>query len=103
MYHSGHGAQRSYEDAARWWLAAAKQGDAEAQVNLAGLYRDGAGVLQDQVTAMMWYSIASSIGGFYDVVKEPRQRLAETLSASQLDAAKERAQRCLASNYKNCD
>ena len=40
----------------------AEQGDASAQSNLAVLYREGRGVLQDDAEAVKWYRLAAEPG-----------------------------------------
>ena len=51
-----------YATALREWKPLAKQGDADAQVNLGAMYRQERGVLQDYVRAHMWFNIAASQG-----------------------------------------
>ena len=103
MYHSGHGTERSYELAARWWLTAARQGDGESQLNIAGLYRDGAGVLKDPVAAHMWYNIAATKDGLFDAAARYRDELEQILSPQQLANAERMAKQCVTSNYEKCD
>ena len=45
-------------EAARWFLRAAEHGFAPAQSLIAGMYRDGDGVTQDDVAAYMWFGLA---------------------------------------------
>ena len=48
-----------YRKAAEALYKAAKQGDARAQFELAGLYRDGLGVQKDSVAADNWFKLAA--------------------------------------------
>jgi TPR repeat protein len=46
----------------RWWTLAADQGDADAQHNLALMYYNGQGVVQDYKKATHWYTQAAEQG-----------------------------------------
>ena len=59
---------------------------------------NGQGATEDQVKALMWAIIASSNGEYNDLQEE----LEEDLTPSEVLQAKEMAEKCLASNYKNC-
>ena len=50
--------QAAYEE----WLPLAELGDAEAQYNLGVMYDEGAGIIQDLVTAANWYRKAADQG-----------------------------------------
>ena len=50
------------DNAAYWYLLAAKQGHARAQYNLGLMYRDGYGVPQDHKTAVKWLRLAAEQG-----------------------------------------
>jgi len=56
------GVERDYAQAARWYRAAADQGDSSGQYDLASLYAAGRGVQLDYVSAYVWYSLAASSG-----------------------------------------
>ena len=51
MYAKGKGVSPDYEEAAKWYLKAGEQGDADAQNNLGLMYADGRGVPRDCRTA----------------------------------------------------
>jgi len=51
-----------YETVIRLWLPLAEQGDARAQSNLARMYANGRGVLQDYAAAINWYRKAAAQG-----------------------------------------
>ena len=61
-YRDGVTVDRNYQEAARWYRAAAEQGDAVGQNHLADLYREGKGVPQDSMEAVKWYQMAA-VGG----------------------------------------
>jgi TPR repeat protein len=62
MSYTGRGVPLDYSQAARWSRAAAEQGLARAQLDLAYLYEQGKGVPLDYVSAYMWYKSASDAG-----------------------------------------
>ena len=47
MYNNGEGVPQDHARAARWFLKAAKQGDADAQLSVGLMYDKGEGVPQD--------------------------------------------------------
>ena len=51
-----------YAAALKEWLPLAEQGDASAQFNLALMYDNGVGVLQDDAEAVKWYRKAAEQG-----------------------------------------
>jgi len=60
LYAAGLGTDRDYEEAARWLNLSADNGYKYAQYTLAGLYRRGQGVDQDNRTALELYTKAST-------------------------------------------
>lgn len=54
------GIEKNPNEAATWYLLAAKQGDDEAQFAMGELYRDGVGVGQDFIEAYKWFNIAAA-------------------------------------------
>ncbi|HRD49157.1 MAG: sel1 repeat family protein [Candidatus Competibacter sp.] len=52
----------NYQEAFKWYLKAANQGYAPAQVNLGALYAEGHGVPQDFQEALAWYHKAAGQG-----------------------------------------
>jgi TPR repeat protein len=61
-YRIGIGTDQSLTEAVRWYRAAADQGFAEAQFNLAEMYEEGTGVQQDMETALSLYKQACDNG-----------------------------------------
>ena len=51
-----------YETAYKLWLSSAEQGNAEAQHNLALMYKKGRGVPQDYEEAVKWYRLSAEQG-----------------------------------------
>jgi hypothetical protein len=98
MYDDGRGVVQDPKEAVKWYRLAAAQGHAMAQYYLGKSYKDGRGVPQDYVRAHMWFTLSAAIrkfGGGYDVT--------DMMTAAQIEQAQEMAQRCQASNFKNCD
>jgi hypothetical protein len=60
----------------------------------------GYGVLQDNVTAYMWYNIASANG--HGKAGEWRDDRAGLMTASDISKATAMARECMASGYKKC-
>ena len=51
-----------FKEAAKWFLAMAREGDASAQYNLGTLYNHGRGVQKDYPEAASWYRLAAQQG-----------------------------------------
>ena len=79
----------------------AAQGNASAQYGLGVMYKNGQGVVQDYVRAQMWFNLSASNG--YPNASKNRADVATKMTSAQIAQAQELAQRCQASNYKNCD
>ncbi|ASJ70215.1 tetratricopeptide repeat protein [Granulosicoccus antarcticus] len=62
LHYLGMGVDRNYRNAALQYHAAAKQGFAAAQLNLAHLYNQGLGVRKDAERAFGWYTHAKIAG-----------------------------------------
>ena len=92
-YNSG-----DYATALKEWTTLTIQGDAIAQHNLAVMYDNGQGVLQDYVKAHMWYNIGASNGN--DLSGTNRDKIAKQMTPSQIEEAQKLARECVAKNYK---
>lgn len=62
MYLRGQGVPKDDTVALQWYRRAAEQGDAEGQINLAGMYNLGLGVSTNNVLAYMWYNLGAVNG-----------------------------------------
>jgi TPR repeat protein len=63
MFYDGHGLDKNYTEAMKWYRLAAAQGNAKAQFNLGGMLERGQGVIaQDRAEAMKWYRLAAEQG-----------------------------------------
>ena len=61
-YANGLGVDKNFEEAIKWFLAAANQGMAEAQYNMGNAYSKGEGVEVNKATAKAWLQKACANG-----------------------------------------
>jgi len=99
-YYVGNGTPQNYNEAAKWYLVAAKKGNAIAQNNLGMMYSVGIGVPKILIKAYVWSSVAAAKGN--DQAKKNRDTLARELTRLQLARAQKIAQRCFDSDFKDC-
>ena len=81
--------------------AAADQGNAKAQYNLAFMYANGMGVPENSIRAYVWWSMAKTQGdtdaaGRLDILKP-------MMTKQQIADAQALAATCYESDYKDCD
>ena len=62
IYARGLGCKQDYGEARRWYLRAAEQGNAAAELGLGVLYANGHGVAIDLAAAASWYEKAAEKG-----------------------------------------
>jgi TPR repeat protein len=86
LYYSGRGVEKNLRNAFEWQKKAAKQGQVVAQYRLGRYYAQGIGTSANPVLAYLWWTIAAS-GGDPDAMRD-REKLAKTLSASQIANAR---------------
>ena len=72
MYSDGRGVPRDDAKAIEWFLKAANQGFAPAQINLGVLYERGQGVPKDFVQGYKWLSLSTS--RFHESDREYRDK-----------------------------
>ena len=77
------------------------QGHAGAQNSLGVKYADGEGVLQDNVTAHMWFNIAGANG--VEFGRDNREKIERKMTPFYVSEAQKRARICMASNYTDCE
>jgi uncharacterized protein len=87
--------------AVQWYRKAAEQGDKESQFHLARLYKDGKGVIQDNVGAHMWFNISAALGKKEST--KGRDAIAKMMTSTDISEAQRRARVCMKSKYKDCD
>ena len=62
MYAKGHGVEKNFKEALKWFLRAAEQGIAESQFSLGLAYFKGNGVKQNFKESAKWYRMAADQG-----------------------------------------
>ena len=89
-----------YATALQEWTPLAEAGDPDAQSNLGVMYKQGKGVLQDNVMAHMWYNIANANGT--ELGGKARERIAKKMTPAAIEKAQAMARECMSSDYKKC-
>lgn len=107
MYESGKGVLQSYPEAAQWHLLAAKQGLTDALNSLGIIYASGMGLPIDNVTAHMWFNVASASDDRRRAdgskkARRNRDKVAALMTFDQINEAQHRAQVCMVSSYQDC-
>jgi TPR repeat protein len=90
----------AYATALQEWTPLAEAGDADVQYILGFMYQFGEGVLQDNVTAHMWYNIGAANGN--ELGGTNRDSIAEGMTPSEISKAQQMARDCMSSGYQNC-
>jgi TPR repeat protein len=90
-----------YVPAIRLFRPLAEQGHVKAQSVLGVMYRRGEGVARSSTHAFIWLSRAAARG---DVrAKAELRDVTQTMTPEEILKAREMAQACEASNYRNCE
>ena len=63
------------------------------------MYELGRGLNQDLVKAHMWFNLAAMQLG----ITEKRDRVAARMTSNQINEAQDRATKCYASKYQDCE
>jgi len=90
LYSDGQDVKQDYTEAARWYRAAAEQGNPLAQTQLGRLYERGRGVKQDYAEAYFWYSLAATQG--YAQSRQDAADLAKDCTPAQIAAVNKRVE-----------
>ena len=69
-------------------------------MNLGVMYANGEGVLQDHVSAHMWFNIAASMGE--KSAAKYRDQIAKSMPPAQIAKAQRLARECVRKKYKGC-
>ena len=90
-----------YAPAIRLFRPLAEQGNAKAQRVLGVMYRRGEGVKRSSVRAFIWFSRAAARGDAQARVE--LGEVSQSMTTEELSQAREMAQACEASNYRQCE
>ncbi len=90
-----------YVPAIRLFRPLAEQGNAKAQRVLGVMYRRGEGVARSSARAFLWFSRAAARGDAQ--AKAELREVSQTMTPEELSQAREMAQACEASNYRQCE
>jgi TPR repeat protein len=90
-----------YMPAMQVFRVMAAQGNTKAQSALGTMYHKGQGVARNSVRAFAWLSRAAAHGD-KNAAAQLRE-VSQTLTPEEISQAKEMAQACEASDYRNCE
>jgi hypothetical protein len=90
-----------YVPAMQVFRSLAKQGNAEAQTLLGGMYRRGQGATRSPVRAFVWLSRAAVRGNAK--ARAELHEVSQSMTPEELAKAREIAKACEASDYRTCE
>jgi TPR repeat protein len=90
-----------YIPAMRLFRPLAEAGNPKAQSQMGTMYRKGEGVRKSAVRAFMWFSAAARRGD--GKAKAEMQAVSKAMSPDELSHARQMAEVCEASDYRNCE
>jgi TPR repeat protein len=90
-----------YMPAIQLFRPLAAKGNARAQHLIGVMYHRGEGVARSSVRAFAWFSLAAAHGD--SDAKAKLTEVSKAMTPDELSQAKEMAQACEASNYRNCE
>ncbi len=99
LYQTGQGVIQDHQRAFSLFRASAQQGYVFAFTALGASYHDGLGVPLNKPAAMMWFLLASPHDPNASFMA---QALADELTATAVQTAREKALICRNSNYQKC-
>ena len=84
----------------KWFRLAAEQGNEDAQSSLGTMYGLGQGVIQDNIYAHMWFSLAALSG--HKIAIKNQGLSANQMTAADISEAENLVRGCNRKNYKGC-
>jgi TPR repeat protein len=90
-----------YMPAIQLFRPLAAKGNARAQHLIGVMYHKGEGVARNSVRAFAWFSLAAAHGD-RDAAAKLRD-VSQTMTPEELSQARDMAQACETSNYRNCE
>lgn len=100
FYRRGIEVPQNFTEAKRLYQSAALKGYDKAQFNLGVMYANGDGVRLDRETAYMWLTLAKENG--HSRAAMERDLVSKNMSTEVVNGSKQKARRCLDSNYTSC-
>ena len=98
-YETGNGFEKNYDEAIKWYTKAAKQGNTNAMYHLGVIYNK---VKNNFHHSYMWFEVARSCGLTMNaLIREYIEQIAEKLTPSGINSAKNDARLLLASINSN--
>jgi len=99
MYQYGEGTKKpNLAESVKWYRKAAEQGFGPSQTNLGIMYDNGEGVLEDDMTAYAWHTLAATNGDAK--AKENKSELAKMMTAEDIAKAEALAKEMIKKNPK---
>src|SRR5437868_5591310 len=90
-----------YAPAIRLFRPLAEAGNAKAQHLIGVMYHKGQGVARNSVRALAWFSVAAKHGD--REAAATLRELSKSMTPDEIEQAREMAQACEASDYRNCE
>jgi TPR repeat protein len=90
-----------YAPAIRLFRPLAQAGNAKAQHLLGVMYHRGQGVARNTVRALAWFSVAARHGD--REAQASVQEVSKSMTPDEISQARDMAQACEASDYRNCE
>ena len=90
-----------YVPAIRLFRPLAEQGNPSAQNQLGVMHHKGQGVVRSSLRAFIWFNRAAVRGDAS--AKDGLRDVSQTMTPQELSQAREMAQACEASDYRNCE
>jgi TPR repeat protein len=90
-----------YAPAIRLFRPLAQAGNVKAQHLLGVMYHRGQGVARNTVRAMAWFSVAAKHGD--REAQATLREVSKTMTPDEIAQARDMAQACEASDYRNCE
>ena len=103
IYCKGKGVPVNVGEGVSWYKMAAEDGNKVAMFQLGLIYANGWGVANDNVIAYMWYYIATKQKSKdFMGLENFKDKVALLMTQQEVATARNFAEQCIASNYKNC-
>lgn len=99
-YHKGKLLRKDLDLAQHYYLIAAQDGDTDAQFQLGYILFHKKDVPDYRILSHMWFNVAQSLG--HETARDNKAVIEKSLTRRQIADARDRAKRCVKSNYTIC-